>query len=131
MPNADFENRPLEDLLSAVTDALLAESNGAQIDAVVAQYRVPRADVHAYMHLINRLHVALVGVQPSRRFVRRLKHDLVGTPDRNVIARVRHLPPRVQIAAGIALVAGFMFISRRRMAHEARQENHETVPSVQ
>jgi len=130
MPNADFENRPLEDLLSAVTDALLAESGKQGIDAVVARYHVPRTDINTYLQVINRLHVALVGVQPSRRFVRRLKQDLIGAPDRNVISRVRHLPPRVQIAAGIALVAGFMFISRRRMINEARQENHETVPYI-
>lgn len=130
MPNADFENSSLEDLLSAVTDALLAESDKQGIDAAVAQYHVPRTDINTYLQVINRLHVALVGVQPSRRFVRRLKQDLIGTPERNVISRVRHLPPRVQIAAGIALVAGFMFISRRRMIHDATQENHEAVPSI-
>jgi hypothetical protein len=131
MPNSDFENRPLEDLLSAVTDALLAEADSQNIEAIITRSRVPREDVRTYMQVINRLHVALVGVQPSRRFVRRLKQDLIGAPDRNVISRVRHLPPRVQIAAGLALVAGFMFLSRRRMAHESRQESHETIPFVQ
>jgi hypothetical protein len=31
-----------------------------------------------------------------------------------MIARVRYLPPRVQIAAALALVAGAMLIVRRR-----------------
>jgi hypothetical protein len=131
MPTPNSEDRSLEDLLSAVTDALMAEADKQNVEAIIARSRVPRKDIQNYIQLINRLHISLVGVQPSRRFVRRLKHELIGTPDRNVISRVRHLPPRVQIAAGIALVAGFMFISRRRMAHEARQEHHETLPFTQ
>ncbi|MBZ0279057.1 MAG: hypothetical protein K8I60_23125 [Anaerolineae bacterium] len=128
MLHPDFENRPLEDLLAAVTDAMLAESG--QVDAIIGQSKLPREDIAAYIRVINRLHVALVGVQPSRRFVRRLKQDLIGAPERNVISRVRHLPPRVQIAAGLALVAGFMFLSRRRMIHEARQEGQEGIISI-
>jgi hypothetical protein len=130
MPNSELENRALEDLLSAVTDALLAEESSEGIEAIIAHHHVPRADVQTYMQVINHLHRAMVGVQPSRRFVRRLKVDLTGSAERNVIARVRHLPPRVQIAAGIALVAGFMFFSRRRMIHDARQESQETVTSA-
>jgi hypothetical protein len=70
----------------------------------------------------------LAGVQPSRRFVRRLKQDLVTPEDYNVLTRVRRLPPRVQIAAGIALIAGFMLLSRRRLVHDAHQEAQETAP---
>jgi hypothetical protein len=124
MPNSDRSDMQIENLLSAVTDALLAEDQN--VDAIINHYQVPREQVMNLIAVINRLHIAFVGVQPSRRFVRRLKYDLIGVPDRNVISRVRHLPPRVQIAAGIALIAGFMFLSRRRMIHDARPENHET-----
>jgi hypothetical protein len=123
MPNSD--DMQIENLLSAVTDALLAENTN--IDAISRQYQVPRSEVDSFVRVINRLHLALVGVQPSRRFVRRLKQDLVGVPNRNVLSRVRHLPPRVQIAAGIALVAGFMFLSRRRMVHDINEENQEII----
>jgi hypothetical protein len=32
----------------------------------------------------------------------------------SVITRIRYLPPRVQIAAGVALLAGFALLLRRR-----------------
>ncbi len=101
----------LQNLLSAVTDALLADSD-RDVDAIVGRYAVPRSEVEGLVGIIRRLHLTLVGAQPSRRFVRRLKHELVGETDRNIVARVRYLPPRVQIAAGIALVAGFMLLTR-------------------
>ena len=114
----------LQNLLSAVTDAMLADKNG-DIDKIIGQYAVPRTEVDSLIGVIRRLHVTLVGVQPSRRFVYRLKTDLMGTPERNVVTRIRHLPPRVQIAAGIALVAGFMLLSRRRMMEDVRREQQE------
>jgi hypothetical protein len=126
----DTSGTSIEDLLSAVTDALLAEDEG-DLKQVTARYRGPQADVEHYVSLIRRLHLSLAGVQPSPRFVRRLKHDLMGTPDRNVVSRMRHLPARVQIAAGVALVAGFMLFSRRRMLQDAQEETgQETAPAL-
>jgi hypothetical protein len=110
----------LQDLLSAVTDALLAGDRN--IDPIIARYQVSRTQVKALVTIIRRLHVTLVGAQPSQQFVNRLKQDLIGEPEPNVIGRIRRLPPRVQIAAGIALLAGFMLIQRRRMQEYARQE---------
>jgi hypothetical protein len=103
----------LEDLLSAVTDALLAEDT--HLDAVIARYDVPRSNVDAMVSLIRRLHRTLVGVNPSPRFVQKLKHDLIGTPETGLVARLRYLPARVQIAAGVVAVAGFMLLARRRL----------------
>ncbi|MBZ0296129.1 MAG: hypothetical protein K8L99_26460 [Anaerolineae bacterium] len=117
----------LQNLLSAVTDAILAEE--ADLDNILAQYQVPREQVTGFVALIKNLHQALVGVQPSKRFVRRLKQDLIATGNVNVLVRVRSLPPRVQIAAGIALVAGFMIISRRRLMTDAQEETQERVPA--
>jgi hypothetical protein len=114
----------LQSLLSAVTDAMLADPNG-DIDSIIGRYAVPRAEVDSLIGIIHRLHLTLVGAQPSRRFVRRLKTDLIGTSERNVVARIRYLPPRVQIAAGIALVAGFMLLSRRRMIEDIQAEPQE------
>jgi type VI protein secretion system component VasF len=118
----------LENLLSAVTDALLADDN-ADLDMIVNRYRVPRHEVEGLIGVIRRLHITLVGVQPSRRFVGRLRHELVGSRY-NVVSRIRYLPPRVQIAAGIALVAGFIVLNRRRMMEDARHETQE-VPVLQ
>ena len=114
----------LQDLLSAVTDALLAGES--TLDQIVRDYDVPRERVEGVMNLIRRLHTALTGVQPSRRFVRRLKIELVGETNLGIVNRVRYLPPRVQIAAGVALVAGFMILNRRRMLAEAHGDSQST-----
>ena len=119
----------LQNLLSAVTDALLADQKG-DIDGIIGRYAVPRAEVDSLIGIVQRLHVMLVGAQPSRRFVRRLKTDLIGVPEGNVVSRIRYLPPRVQIAAGIALVAGFMLLSRRRMIEDVQHEQQE-IPVLQ
>jgi len=119
----------LENLLSAVTDALLADER-ADLAPIVNRYAVPRHEVEGLVGLVRKLHVTLVGAQPSRRFVARLRNDLVGTQRTNIVNRVRYLPPRVQIAAGIALVAGFMLLSRRRLMDDARQESQE-IPVLQ
>ena len=119
----------LENLLSAVTDALLADEH-ANLDPIVSRYAVPRHDVEGLVGLVRKLHVTLVGAQPSRRFVNRLRNDLVGAQRTNIVNRVRYLPPRVQIAAGIALVAGFVLLNRRRLIDDARHESQE-IPVLQ
>ncbi|MBA3870781.1 MAG: hypothetical protein H0X30_16700 [Anaerolineae bacterium] len=119
----------LENLLSAVTDALLADER-ANLDQIVNRYAVPRHEVEGLVGIVRKLHLTLVGAQPSRRFVNRLRNDLVGTQRTNIVNRVRYLPPRVQIAAGIALVAGFMLLSRRRLIDDARQDSQE-IPVLQ
>jgi hypothetical protein len=118
----------LQDLLSAVTDALLAEDRN--IDPIISRYQVSPTQVNVLVAIIRRLHMTMVGAQPSQQFVRRLKQDLMGEPVPNVIMRIRRLPPRVQIAAGIALLAGFMLIQRRRMQEYARQERQVQVEAA-
>jgi hypothetical protein len=113
-------NTQLENLLAILTEAILAEDG--EIDQLIRRYDMSGAEVEGFVRLIQRLHTVLIGVRPSRRFVQRLKQDLMGQPHWNVIARIRYLPPRVQIAAGIALIAGFMLLSRRRLATMAREE---------
>jgi hypothetical protein len=117
----------LENLLSAVTDALLAEQG--DLDAVISQYNVPRTNVDLFVKVIRRLHMTLVGVQPSRRFVRRLKADLMGLPHYSVVSRVRFLPARVQIAAGLAVIAGFMLLTRRRLMVDVQEA--QEAPALQ
>ncbi|MBL8119305.1 MAG: hypothetical protein J0L63_16935 [Anaerolineae bacterium] len=119
----------MQNLLSAVTDALLADEN-AELDNIIGRYAVPRTEVMGLVTVIRRLHLTLVGAQPSRRFVSKLKYDLVGGERSNIVARVRYLPPRVQIAAGIALLAGFMLLSRRRLMDDSRRESQE-IPVLQ
>jgi type VI protein secretion system component VasF len=122
------ESSELHNLLAAVTEAIINDEQ--DLDVIVNRYSVPRADVEGLMNVIKHLHVILIGVRPSRRFAQRLRTDLMGQSQRNVINRLRYLPPRVQIAAGIALVAGFMLLSRRRLNTEL-QDTPEEAPALQ
>ena len=79
------------------------------------------------MELIDTLYHTLTPVDPSPQFVRRLRQDLMGTDTSNVLVKVRRLPPRVQIAAGLALMAGVFILSRRRGAGERETAPQETL----
>jgi hypothetical protein len=108
----------LQNLLSSVTDALLS---GRSVDPLTREYDVHGEHVDGLLDVIRRLHTAMTGVQPSRRFVRRLRIELVGETDRNLVTRIRYLPPRVQVAAGVALVAGLIILRRRADLHAAKE----------
>jgi hypothetical protein len=127
-------NQPeLENLLSAVTDALM-EDERANLDKIVRRYDVPQTEVDDFVRIIRRMHLTLVGARPSRQFVRRLRMELVGSRQPNpIVSQVHRLPIRVRIAAGIALVLGFIFINRRRLVDASRREAHdvEEVPALQ
>lgn len=122
------EPSELQNLLAAVTEAILNDEQN--LDVIVSRYAVPRSDVVGLMNLIRGLHVALVGVRPSRRFAQRLRLELMGQDQRNVINRLRYLPPRVQIAGGIVLIAGFMLISRRRFTADLHTDDVQEIPAL-
>lgn len=104
----------IQNMLAAYTDALLA--NHDDVEDIVGFYKIPREEVEGILGLIRRLQGAFIYVHPSKRYVRRLRSDLVGEPQPGVINTIRYLPPRVQIAAGVALLAGgVMLLSRRRL----------------
>ena len=112
MSNPELSDVQLQNLLAAVTDALLEDDS--TLDELIAQHQVTSVSAQGLLRLVHRLYQVFIPVQPSPRFVRRLRHDLIGHETGNVLVRVRRLPPRVQIAAGLALVAGFVILSRRR-----------------
>lgn len=122
---ASNSSSELQDLLAAVTDALLADE--LDMDTLVAQYNVPRAAVDQLAGIIRRLHRVLTGVQPSARYIERLRKDLIGSAESGLLRRFRYLPARVQIATGIAVIAGFMLITRRRMLGDARENTEVPV----
>ncbi|MBZ0303533.1 MAG: hypothetical protein K8J31_27590 [Anaerolineae bacterium] len=123
MSNSNLSDVQMQNLLTALTDAML--SGDADIDHLIMEHQVDGGDVRSLIDVIDQLHRSMTPIQPSPRFVRRLHQDLVGMDTGNVLVRVRRLPPRVQIAAGIALVAGVMILSRRRAGSEDRQERQE------
>ena len=105
------EPTELQNLLAAVTEAIINDEQ--DLETIINRYAVPRADVEGLISTIKHLHIVLIGVRPSRRFAQRLRQELMGQRQRGVISRLRYLPPRVQIAGGIVLIAGFMLLSRR------------------
>jgi chloramphenicol 3-O-phosphotransferase len=117
------EPSELETLLAAVTEAIIHDEQ--DLDQIVSRYAVPRGELEGLVNVIRRLHVVLVGVRPSRRFAQRLRLELMGQRQQGVIQRLRYLPPRVQIAGGIVLVAGFMLLQRRRAASLAEPDGQE------
>lgn len=116
-----------EAFLAALTDALLAGS--ADPGALAAQYSMPRAQAESYARTISALQAALVPVQPSRRFVRLLRQDLIGPENTSVVASVRSLPPRVRLAAGLALLAGFALIVLRWGSFGGHRKAPEAAPA--
>ncbi len=130
MASMDSSELNLENLLSAVTDALLAEQS--DINAIIRRYDVKRANVDSFVAVIRRMHVVMVRQEPSEKFVRRLKQDLVGR-NQGMVARVRYLPARVQLAAGVALLAGsgVMLLIRRRVPLLGEGEDRAEIPLLQ
>ena len=129
MSNPNLSDVQLQNLLAALTDDLLAK-NG-DVHTLAERYQISSAEVHSLLELIDHMNQTFVPVQPSERFVRRLHQDLMGGESSNMLVRVRKLPPRVQLAAGLALMAGFVFLSRRRAHHVTHDEKPQEVMSAQ
>jgi hypothetical protein len=116
----------LENLLTALTDSALTDPSPRRLEAVARQYVVPQADADVFIRLITRLRGTMQGAKPSVRFVQRLKVDLAGDDrPRDLIYRARHLPAHVQLAAGVAVVLGFVLLRRRQ--DDLRRNRAETV----
>ncbi|MAS35941.1 MAG: hypothetical protein CL610_18180 [Anaerolineaceae bacterium] len=129
MSNPNLSDVQLQNLLAEITDVML--TTDADVDALANRFQVDSSDALHLMALVGLLNETLEPVEPSERFVRRLGQDLAGMDTSNVLVRVRKLPPRVQIAAGLALVAGFMFISRRRHNSAIEQEERREAITAQ
>lgn len=101
-----------DDLFDALTNAIITGENP---DAVLYRYAIPLSEAAVWIGLIRRLNRVLVAVHPRRSYTARVRQELMGQPI-TMIDRVRYLPPRVQIAAGIAIAAGFVLLARRRFS---------------
>ncbi len=117
----------LETLLDNLTDAILS-SESHDLSKLLEQVDLPKDKINGLLDLICQLKNTLIANQPSDQFVQELKHELVGHR-KTILAHVRYLPGRVQIAAGLAVVAGFILITRRRLLNET-QDGVE-VPALQ
>ncbi len=128
MSNPNLSDVQLQNLLAMLTDDLLTADG--DVNTLAKRYQISSAEVRSLLDLIDQMNQSLVPVQPSERFVRRLHQDLIGADNSNVLVRVRKLPPRVQLAAGLALMAGFVLLSRRRPHNGVEDEQPQEAMSA-
>jgi hypothetical protein len=105
------------------------------IDALLQDQPVNK-DLMGLVDVIRKLSLHLSGFAhqhaPNEAYTQSLKQDLIGTDD-TMLSRLRAvpLPLRVQIATGLAaIVAGLMFIIRRRMNDSDESINMEEMPAI-
>lgn len=115
----------LQDLLMNHADALISDS--LDLEKLLAPYdQEIRDEVEDLLILAHRISQSLTEVHPSEQFVTRLRQQLV-LADANLLGhrtwwgRIRQLPPRTQLAAGIGgatLTAGVVLIASRTLLPE-------------
>jgi hypothetical protein len=110
----------LQDFLMAYADALVSGTRDA--DSVLEQFdRDMRGQVEDLLTLTDQISQVLTEVAPSEEFIAQLRYRLteVGGPEsRSLWTRIRRLPPRTQLAAGIGgatLTAGVVLIAARTL----------------
>ncbi len=115
-----YIDRQVEDFLMAHVDALV--SGSPDVDQLLDRYDDEiRDQVEGLFTLAERISQSLIPVAPSEQFVNRLRHELTDAASaepRSLWGRIRSLPPRTQIAAGIGgatLTAGVVLIASRSM----------------
>ncbi len=120
----------IENLLDSLTNAVLMEQD---VDAILQDQPV-NPELMSLVNVIRKLSLHLSGYQhaPSDDYVQSVKQNLIGE-DETMLSRLRAvpLPLRVQIATGLAaIVAGIMFILRRRMNDTDENINMEEMPAI-
>jgi hypothetical protein len=116
----------MQNLVNEVTDALLA---GENLDTVRRKHDVARGDADDLINLIERINQSMQKVEPSAQFTKSLKADLMGEPRTGVVGQIRKLPARVQYAAVVAIVGGFLLILRRMFLGEEHVVQEDTNPA--
>ncbi|MBN2305732.1 MAG: hypothetical protein JXQ72_14715 [Anaerolineae bacterium] len=98
-------NRPVRELLMAHAEALV--TGAFSRDWLATHYGDQLPDqVEELLELAERINQALPEVSPSEDFVANLRYQLCEADISGaftLLDRVRHLPPRTQIAAGIGV----------------------------
>ena len=108
MPFSRFKNSQrsqIDDLLMRHADALIAGNFDA--DYLFSEYDAELLrQANELLALGERLNAHMREVSPSEQFIRRLYHELLDGVEPEQLSlwgRVRHLPPRTQIAAAAGI----------------------------
>lgn len=115
------DRSPLAELVDAHAEALARGTPG--LDALLARYdQATAAEVRDLFALAERVSQALAPVHPDERFARTLYEQLrvAEAPAVSLVERLRHLPPRTQLAAAgiggaatLTVTAGVVWIAWR------------------
>jgi hypothetical protein len=108
----------MQNLLNAITFAL--QTNEDNVDDLIQQSRISRARINGLIDLIRSLHIYMSREDPSDKFVNSLRRDLMSQRE-GVSYRTRAMTPRMQLAAGFAVAAGFALVVRRRIEGEPQE----------
>jgi hypothetical protein len=110
----------LQDVLMDYVDALV--SGTRDISSMLEQFdRDTRGQIDDLLALTNRISKVLTEVTPSDEFIAELRYQLTEAGNPEGISwwkRIRRLPPRTQLAAGIGgatLTAGVVLIAARTL----------------
>ena len=123
-------NSRTQDLLDILTEAVLGKQDN--LDDIIQQHNIPHDQIEGLVDLVQKLHAVFVNQQPSGNFIKQLKRDLLGQNDQ-VLAPLRNLRGRAQIAAGaagLAAFAGVTLMIARRYLGESSSEGTE-IPVLQ
>ena len=112
----------MENLLGELTDALL--SGETDFDYIIEKHNISNDKVNEALGIVRLLQKELTIQQPSTAFVRELKQDLVRQD--GMFTRLRYVPVRVQITAGLAVFSGFAYIMGKRVTGEDDEEESDT-----
>lgn len=115
------DRSPLAELVDAHAEALARGTPG--LDALLARYdQATAAEARDLFALAERVSQALAPVHPDERFARTLYEQLrvADAPAVSLVERLRHLPPRTQLAAAgiggaatLTVTAGVVWIAWR------------------
>lgn len=134
MTQSSKDETYIEDRLETLTNAILMERD---VDALLRDEPIS-PELMGLVDIIRKLSLHLSGYAhqhaPSEGFVNTLKADIVND-DEGMLSRLRAVPMplRVQIATGLAaIVAGIMFILRRRIMNDSDDQpiDMEELPAM-
>ncbi|MDE2638294.1 MAG: hypothetical protein OXI30_18150 [Chloroflexota bacterium] len=116
------EDIQLQNTLDSITARL---QGGEAVEPLLTEAEKSQGDLGEFVDIIQSLHTSLTPISPSQDYADRLRADLLnGRP--GVVKRVRQIPPRVHVAAILAVCAGcVLFVLRRIFGSATAQDIQE------
>ena len=103
----------MQNLFDAITDAII-QGEDYRVNRLIRRADVVSAETDDLLSVVKGLNKTLVAAQPSDRFMRHLKRDLLDEPQ-GWLARLSSTPGRVRVATGAAaMLASLMWFIRRK-----------------